>query len=61
MSSNSKWMLFIVKCLTVLLVKLHLFWSSARSFIALLNMIDEMKIEAVENSKCFYCRILTTS
>lgn len=55
-------MLFTVKCLTVLLVKLHgLFWSSARSFIALLNMIDEMKIKAVENSKCFCCKILTTS
>jgi len=54
-------MLFIVK-LTVLLVKLHgLFWSSATSFIALLNVIDEMKIKVVENSRCFYCKTLTTS
>lgn len=50
-------MLHIVMCKTMVLVKLHgLFWSSARSLIALLNMVDEMKT----HSKCFDYKILTT-
>jgi len=54
-------MLHIVMCKTVVLVELHgLFWSSARSLIALLNMVDEMKNQSCTHSKCFYYKILTT-
>lgn len=45
-SSNNKWMLHIVTCKTIVLVKQDsLSWSSARGLIALLNKVDEMKIK----------------
>lgn len=54
-SSNNKWMLQIVVCRTIVLVKLHsLFWSSARrSFIAWLNVAEKAKIKIVPVQNVF--------